>query len=56
VLIFIPTLLLTGFTALVVLMIAVTLLSGLLGIMFMPHKQGDSIEMIDSEFAGRSRR
>jgi inositol transporter-like SP family MFS transporter len=55
VLIFIPTLLLTGFTALVVLMIVVTLLSGLLGIIFMPHKQGESIEMIDLEFTAPSR-
>jgi hypothetical protein len=29
--------------------------AGLLGIIFMPHKQGESIEMIDLEFTASSR-
>jgi inositol transporter-like SP family MFS transporter len=47
-LIFVPTLLLTGFTTLVVLMVAVTALSGVLGEVFRPRGQGESVEDIDA--------
>jgi inositol transporter-like SP family MFS transporter len=47
-LVFVPTLLLSGFTTLVVLMVAVTALSGVLGAVFRPRGQGESVEDIDA--------
>lgn len=47
-LVFVPTLLLSGFTTLVVLMVAVTALSGVLGAVFRPRGQGEPVEDIDA--------
>ncbi|WP_427889168.1 MFS transporter [Kribbella sp. GL6] len=47
-LIFVPTLLRTGFTTLVVLMAVVTSASGIVGIAFRPRGQGEPIEAIDA--------
>ncbi len=47
-LVFVPTLLASGLAGVAVLMIVVTLGSGLLGILFMPRTRGESIAEIDA--------
>lgn len=54
-LIFVPPLLLGGFTTLVVLMVAVTALSGILGVVFQPRTRGESIADIDARLAADER-
>jgi inositol transporter-like SP family MFS transporter len=47
--VFVPTLILSGFTVLVIILLAVAVVGGVLGILLMPKKIGESITTIDSE-------
>lgn len=53
-LVFVPTLLASGLAGVSVLMIVVTVGSGLLGLLFMPRTRGESIEEIDARLRATS--